>query len=63
MSLITRLRHARHSVGQQLATARLLHASNPVLGMGSHRSDNDPEVLHKEKHKTLKGVPVSMLMW
>lgn len=30
-------------------------SSRVQMGFGSHSSDNDPDVLHKEKEKTLKG--------
>ena len=33
-----------------------IHASSSAgMGMGSHASDNDPDVLHREKHKNLSG--------
>ena len=34
-----------------------LHTSGRVqMGFGSHGSDNDPDVLHKEKEKNLSGI-------
>ena len=35
--------------------SRLHTSSRMQMGFGSHTSDNDPDVLHKEKEKNLSG--------
>jgi hypothetical protein len=39
---------------------RLVHSSGRVLGLGSHMSDNDPDILAREKKRNLKGEPARM---
>ncbi|WIA38376.1 hypothetical protein OEZ86_001706 [Tetradesmus obliquus] len=37
------------------AAKRLIHSSTAVMGHGSHASDNNPDVLEREKQRNLQG--------
>ncbi|EIE24563.1 hypothetical protein COCSUDRAFT_52996 [Coccomyxa subellipsoidea C-169] len=60
LSSASRLALGDARVLMQRVTARLYTSSPQVqMGFGSHSSDNDPEVLDREKERNLKGHPTT----